>query len=366
MTGSDPFPTRPPMVPPTGPPTGEFVLGPTTGEAPSVMPRAGYAAPATTLLTGRTVIGIVLLFLAGVSAVLGITAGWTRAQLLDTSTWEATSTAVATDPVVQDAIAASIATQIVESAGVRAAIESTLPGPLGPLSGPLTQGATSLVQAAVVQVVRTDAFLTVWRTAVRATHDEFVAALEGDGRVTTIGSEGLYLDLGGVLTEVQQALVDRGATFLDRVDLSEVHVEILLVDAPGLESVRTAVSFLKVVVIVLPILAGVLALAGLVIARRRWLALIGGGAGVLFGVATVLVVEAFGRQAAVDRLVGGILGRGAADAVVSHVLESLRPLMLGAAVVGVVLAVVGGAVTIAQSRRRPSSGPPSPVPAPAI
>ncbi len=348
-------PTEPPSSPPLQPPTQALHLGPITGEAPSVMPRPGVALATGTMLTGRTVIGMILLFAAGLSLVLGVTAGWTRAQLLDTDTWTATSAAIATDPAVQNDVAAAIADQIVASADVEAAIRSALPGPLGALAGPLTDGASSLIERAVVQVVRTDAFVKVWDTAVRAAHDEFVADLEGHGRVSSIGPGGLYLDLGAVLGSVRTALDDTGITVLDSIDLSGVTVRILLVDAPGLEHVRSMVEVLKVAVIVLPVIALCCLVAGLLVARRRWFAMFGLGVGVLVGVATVLIVEFFGRRRAVDALVGGVLDRGGAEAVVDHVTASLRPLMVLWALIGVVIALVCGVVVIASERRRAGS-----------
>jgi hypothetical protein len=308
------------------------------------------------MLTGRTVIGMILLFLAGVSIVLGVSAGWTRSQLLDSSTWAATGSAIATDPAVQGDVAAAIADQIVASTDVEAAIRSALPGPLGSLAGPLTDGATSLIERAVLQVVRTDAFVKVWDGAVRAAHDEFVADLDGGGRATSIGPRGLYLDLGAVLTTVRSALDDSGITVLDSIDLSGVQVRILLVDAPGLEHVRTAVHALQVMVIVFPVIALCCLLAGLLIARRRWFASFGVGVGVLVGVATVLVVEYFGRRSAVDELVGGVLDRGGAEAVVDHITASLRPLMVIWALVGVAISILCGAVVIGMERRRTRTG----------
>jgi hypothetical protein len=346
------LPDSPPSEQPLQPPTRAMFLGPITGEAPSVMPRPGVTLPAGTMLTGRTVVGMVLLFVAGVSIVLGASAGWTRSQLLDSSTWTATSTAIAADPAVQNDVAAAITDQIMASADVEAAIRSALPGPLGSLAGPLTDGASALIERAVVQVVRTDAFVSVWSTAVSAAHEEFVADLDGRGRVTSIGPEGLYLDLGAVLGTVRQALDDSGITVLDSIDLSGVSVRILLVDAPGLDHVRTTVEVLGVAVIVLPVLALCCLVAGLLVARRRWFAMIGAGVGVLVGVTTVLVIEFFGRQRAVDELVGGVLDRGGATAVVDHVTASLRPLMLLWALVGVLIAVICGAIVIAAERRR--------------
>jgi len=320
------------------------------------MPRPGVTLPPGTMLTGRTVIGMILLFAAGVSMVLGVSAGWTRDQLLDTDTWTATTSAIATDPAVQSDVAAAIADQIVASADVEAAIQSALPGPLGSLAGPLTDGASALIERAVLQVVRTDAFAAVWDTAVRAAHDEFVADLDGDGKVTSIGPEGLYLDLGAVLGTVRSALDDSGITVLDSIDLSGISVRILLVDAPGLENVRDAVDVLKVAVIVLPVISLCCLAAGLLVARRRWFAMLGVGVGVLVGVATVLIIEFFGRKRAVDALVGGVLDRGGAEAVVDHVTASLRPVMLLWALVGVMISILCGAVVIAGERRRSPAG----------
>lgn len=359
MTFPSEPPIGPPTVPPEGPPTRAMHLGPITGEAPSVMPRSG--PPAATMLTGRTVVASILFFVCGLTAVLGVSAGWTRDQLLDSGTWTATTTAIATDPKVQDDVAAAIAEQIVASADVEAAIREALPGVLGPLAGPLADGATSVVQRAVVQVVRTEAFLTVWDAAVRVAHDEFVADLEGRGRVTSIGPQGLYLDLGAVLGTVRGALDENGITALDGVDLSGVSVRILLVDAPGLDHVRATVSALEVAVVVLPIVALLALIAAVVVARRRWLAFIGAGVGVLIGVATVLVVEFFGHRRAVDELIGGVLDRAGAEAVVDHVTASLRPLMVVCALVGIAIAVIGGLMVILAERRAAGRVDPSAV-----
>jgi len=314
------------------------------------MPRAGYAFPEHPLLTGRTVLAMILLFLAGVSMVAGVSAIWTRSQLLDTDTWTATSTAIATDPVVQADVARAIAEQIVASSDVEAAIAAALPGPLGPLAGPLTDGATTIIEQAVLQVVRTDAFVTIWEAAVRAAHTEFVADLEGNGRFTSIDSRGLSLDLRAVLETVRSALDDRGLTVLDSVDLSGVTVQVLLIDAPGLDNVRTAVAVLKTSSVLFIVFGAVSLIAGLVIARRRWIAILSGGVGVLVGVASVTLLASVGRGRAALELVGGVLDRAAADAVVEHVAGGLRPLMLVCVVVGILMVVIGGIGTVRSER----------------
>jgi len=345
------FPDSPPMQFPDGPPTEALHLGPATGEAPSVMPRSGFVLADHTLLSGRTVLAMIMLFLAGVSIVAGFSAIWTRNQLLDTETWTATSTAIATDPNVQADVAHAIAVQIVASSDVEAAISSVLPGPLGQLAGPLTDGATSIVEQAVLQVVRTDAFVTAWEAAVRAAHTEFIADLEGDGRFTSINERGLSLDLRAVLESVRTALDERGITVLDQLDLSGVTVSIVLIDAPGLEKVRSAVAVLKASSVVFLVLGALMLIAGLVIARRRSIAVLSGGVGMLLGVAAVVIVATVGRRRAAMELVGGVLNRASADAVVDHVTAGLRPLMLSCALLGVLAVVVGGVLAIRSERQ---------------
>jgi hypothetical protein len=348
------FPDSPPTQFPEGPPTEALHLGPATGEAPSVMPRSGFVLAEHPLLSGRTVMAMVLLFLAGVSVVAGFSAIWTRNQLLDTDTWTATSTAIATDPNVQADVAHAIAVEIVASSDVEAAISSALPGPLGQLAGPLTDGATSIVEQAVLQVVRTDAFVAVWEAAVRVTHAEFIADLEGEGRFTSIDERGLSLDLRAVLESVRTALDQRGITVLDQLDLSGVTVRVLLVDAPGLEKVRSAVGILKASSVAFLVIGAVLLIAGLCLARRRAIAVLSGGVGTLVGVAAVLIVATVGRTRAALQLMGGVLDRAAADAVVDHVTAGLRPLMLSCALLGVMAVVVGGMLTVRSERRNAS------------
>ncbi len=345
------FPDSPPMQFPDGPPTEALHLGPATGEAPSVMPRSGFVLAEHPLLSGRTVLAMIMMFLAGVSIVAGFSAIWTRNQLLDTETWTATSTAIATDPNVQADVAHAIAVQIIASSDVEAAISSVLPGPLGQLAGPLTDGATSIVEQAVLQVVRTDAFVTAWEAAVRVTHTEFIADLEGEGRFTSINERGLSLDLRAVLESVRTALDQRGITVLDQLDLSGVTVSILLIDAPGLENVRSAVAVLKASSVVFLVFGALMLIAGLVIARRRSIAVLSGGVGMLLGVAAVVIVATVGRRRAALELMGGVLNRSAADAVVDHVTAGLRPLMLSCALLGVLAVVVGGVLTIRSERR---------------
>lgn len=343
------FPSTPPLSPPTTPATGppmappRVVPSPPSRYASSTSKRSGSA---------RTVIGVIMVFLAGVSATFGVAAFWTQSELLDTNTWVATSTAIINDPQVQNDVATAIAVQVVESVGVEAFVQNALPAPLSGLSGSVTDAATTLITTATAAVVRTDAFVTVWDAAVRAAHEEFLHAVDGSSRFTELGPDGISLDVGASLDQVDQQLRQSGITVLDSVDLSAIDIKILLVDAPGLDRIRAWVDVLRVASIVFPAIAVLAAIAGMIFSRRRWIALIAGGVGALVGVVIVEVVALNGRSTAIDEIAGGVLGKGSARVVVDHVMSGLDDALIITSVIAVIIVTVGIAGTAVWPRRR--------------
>lgn len=296
-----------------------------------------------------------MLFLAGVSATFGVASFSTAQAILDEDTWVATSKAIVNNPQVQEDVARAIATQIVTVVGVDDIVGGVLPGPLSGFSGTVTDKVTDVIALAAVQVVKTDAFVSVWEAAVRATHDEFVHAVDGSNRFVSIDSQGLSLDLGSSLSEINNQLDQRGIHILDNVNLASIDVKLQLVDAPGLERIRTWVRVLRVGSIVFPAVAVVVAIGGLLIARRRWLAVISGAVGACVGAGIVAFIAASGRERAIEHIAGGVLGISSAGVIVDEVLSGLdRALLVSCAVAAVVL-VVAVIATILASRGRSAS-----------
>ncbi|MCX6506224.1 MAG: hypothetical protein NTU96_04010 [Actinobacteria bacterium] len=302
------------------------------------------------------IIGIVLLFLAGVSAIFGIASFWTARAILDEDTWVATSNAIVNNPEVQDDVARAIATQIVTVVGIDDLVGGVLPGPLSSFSGTVTERVTDLIAVATVQVVKTDAFVSVWESAVRATHDEFVRAVDGSGRFVSIDSQGLSLDLGSSLAEIDNQLNQRGIDILDSINLSSIDLKIPLVDAPGLEQIETWVQVLRIGSIVFPAVAVIAAMGGLIVARRRWFAVMAGAVGVFVGAGVIALIASTGRDHAIEEISGGVLGVSSAGVIVDEVLSGLdRALLIACALAAV--ALVGGLMAAIFSSRRRSNAP---------
>jgi hypothetical protein len=337
----------PPAAPPPLPPVGVAV----GVDGPPPPPPAPAVRPARRGGRGRTVVGVILLFVAGLSATGTVAAAWSRTQIRSQDTWESTSEALVKDPVVQQAVADQLAATVIDVTGADDVIRGLLPGPLGGLAGPVTGKATELVGSAALQLVRTDAFVSAWKAAVRNSHEELLAALAGKGRFTEVTSTGIELDLGSTLEQFRLLLDDKGLTFLDGVDLSGIDVSYLLIDAPGIQRLSELLDVLDGLVVVLPIIGAVTAAVGLVVARRRSWALAAGGVGVLAGVGLVWLAAQVGRDRAADEFTGGILGPVAVDAVADHVVASLGSMLLVVALVGLSVAVVGTAAALVSQRR---------------
>jgi hypothetical protein len=307
--------------------------------------------PARRRAGARTAVGVVLLFVTGLSVVGAVAASWTRTQIRDEDTWAATAQVLADDPAVQQSVADTLAEQVMAVSGAEDLIQGVLPGPLGALADPLTGQATELVGSVALQLVQTDAFQRAWEAAVRASHQELLAALDGDGRYTTISPDGIELDLGSTLGELRQMLSDRGLTFLDGIDLSQIDVQFLLVDAPDIERLRDVLDVLDVLAVVLPIVAVATGVVGLLVARRRSWAVVAAGIGMLVGVGAVWLLTRWGQGRATDELSGGGLGPAAIDAAVEHVEQSLGAVVAGLAVAGVVVLVLGAGAAALTARR---------------
>ncbi|MCX6510586.1 MAG: hypothetical protein NT081_07220 [Actinobacteria bacterium] len=295
-------------------------------------------------------IGAVLLFLAGLSATFGVASFWTERAILDQDTWVATSKAIVNNPAVQQDVASALATQIVDFVGVDDLVAGVLPGPLSGFSGTVTDKVTELVALATVQVVQTDAFISVWESAVRATHDEFVHAVDGNDRFVSINSQGLSLDLGTSLAEIRKQLDSNGIHVFDKVNFQGISLQLPLVDAPGLERLQTWVHALRVGAIAFPAFAVIGAIAGLLLARRRVFAVIAGAIGALLGAGIVALLASSGRDQAIDHIAGGVLGVASATVIVDQVLSGLDEALLLTSALAVVVLVVGLVAAILTSR----------------
>ena len=244
---------------------------------------------------GRWTASVVLLFLAALLGMLATVAGYVRGEVLDTNRYVATVAPLAADPAVKAAIANRITTEVVTQLDVPALTDQLInaleqqgaPKILGSLATPIENGVTTFIGKEVQAVVDSKQFEQLWTDANRAAHQGLDAVLTGhDGKLVTVKGTQVSLNLGALVADVKQRLVDRG--FGLAANIPAISVSYPLFESDQIPRIQGYVKLLDTAAWVLPV-AGVLLLVGGVLAapNRRRALLIGAS---MLGVVMLLLL----------------------------------------------------------------------------
>ncbi len=247
--------------------------------------------------SGRWVGSVALLVVAALLFSASVVAVFVRTQLLDTDRYVETVAPLARNPVVQDAIADRLTDEVMtklDVAGLTEQLATALqdrgaPEIINQLVGPMVSGIRNFVRTEIHNVVTTDRFAQVWDSANRIAHDELDAVLTtGQGQLLTAEGTEISLNVGELLTIVKQRLVDAGFGLAARVPDTSITVPLFHVEQ--LPRIRTAVSILNTLYWLLPLLALLLLLAGVLVAPNRRRGLLVGS--IAFAIALLLLLGA--------------------------------------------------------------------------
>lgn len=325
------------------------VAGGTTEELPVVDP---IAATKRSRGWGWTLLAVVLIVVGAILAPVAVVASWAKVQLTDTDAFVATYAPLAHDPGVQAYVTDEAVKVIQDSVDIPALTSQVVDGitelgtgpaatkALDALKAPLAQGIVSLIHTTVGNFVSSDAFAQVWQEALRASHTQLVATMQGDPKAAiSVGSDGsVGVQLGPIIDRVKQLLVDRGITFASQIPTVDRTITIA-----QNSSIPTLQIFYGVAVAAgawLPWVAiGLLAL-GVIVARRRALALI--GAAVALGVAMVVVVAGIGIGGLifVGSVSPALIPAGVAETIFGTVTTPMQDTGVAVLVLAVVVAIV--------------------------
>lgn len=234
---------------------------------------------------GRTAAAVVLVVIGLLLVPVAVISAWARLELVDTERFVATFAPLAEDPAVQAYIADQVTAAIEEQVDIPGLTADVFDGlrqldlppraeqALGLLEAPATQGLQSLVSGVVDRVVESDAFADIWATALRATHRQFVAAMQGDpDAALAVGDEGtISVQLGPIIEAVKDRLEEQGVGFASAIPVIDRSIVVAQNDAFVL--VQTVYALAVAVGTWLPWLTLTLLVAGVLIAKRRTTAL---------------------------------------------------------------------------------------------
>lgn len=302
---------------------------------------------------GWTLLAVVLIVIGAILAPVAVVASWAKVQLTDTDAFVATYAPLANDPGVQAYVTDETVKVIQQHVDIPQLTSQVIDGITGlgtgpvatkaldALKAPLSQGIVSLIQTAVGRFVASDAFAQVWQDALRVSHNQLVATMQGNPQAAVaIGKDGsVGVQLGPIIDRVKQVLVDQGITFASRIPTIDKTITVA-----QNSSIPTLQVFYNLAVVAgawLPwVSIGLLAL-GVIVARRRALALIGAASALAIAMIVVVSGIAIGQIVFIASASPGLVPAGVATTLYTTVSTAMKDTGIAVLVLAIVVALVG-------------------------
>ena len=314
----------------------------------------------------RTVVATLLIVLACVLAPLSAVAVWTRNQVTNTDRYVATVTPLASDPAIQNAITDQITTQVFNYIDIQGLTNQTidvlgergltpaLADQLRALAVPIASGIQSFTRSQVAKVLQSDAFTDAWVQANRAAHQELVKALTGEGGgAVTVENDTVSINMAAFIQTVKQRLVDAGFSVAARIP--DVNATFVLFQSKDVTRVRTGFNLLNTLGVWLPVVAIVLLVLGVYVAKDHRRALVGAAVGVAVSMVVLALALTIFRSVYLNAVPASVLPHDAAavlyDTIVRFLRLGLRTVLVLALVVAAGAFLTGQSVTAVRTRQ---------------
>lgn len=294
----------------------------------------------------RVVVSVVLITLGAIAAPLSVVGSWVNTSLTSTDTFVATYGPLSQNPEVQSFVSGQIVDAIGEHVDATTMTNDVIDGIIdlgtGPvatraleaLKGPAAAGIRSLVTSTVESFVASDAFSAVWSESLRISHAELISVLSGSGQgALTVEGSDVGIQLGPIVERVKQALIDQGLGFASLIP--SVDRMIVLAHSDVMPTLQLAYRLATVGGFWLPFLCLGLLVAGVLVARRRLVGLLGASLAVAGVMAVTLAAFAIGDAVFLQAVSPGIPG-----GVASLLFASVATTMQQTAVAVLVLALI--------------------------
>ncbi len=296
----------------------------------------------------RTFWSVVLITVACLLAPISVVAVWANGEVSNTDRYVATVAPLASDPAIQQAVSARVSTAILQRLDVPALTQQAVSAitdnrnldprktaALTALAGAVNGGVEGLIKDKVTQVVQSPQFATLWTQANTKAHEQINAALSGeDSGAVQIQNDEIVLDLGDVVAAVKTKLVDDGLTVAEKIPT--VDTQIVLFQSNSISRVQTAYSALDKIGTWLPIVAALLALIGVFVAKDSRKGLLGFGIGLTLSMAASGLAFGFFRMELLNNL-PPTASASATTALVDQVSYFMRQALWAGAAAGLVL-----------------------------
>ena len=227
----------------------------------------------------RPIVAGLLVTIVALLAPISVLATWANGQIQETDRYIETVGPLASNPDIQDAIAARIEQIVFSYLDIEAATDELvsainqqgLPAPaaatLIAAAGPLASAIENFVSDKIHDLVRSDSFETAWVEANREAHSQLVAALTGKGDAIVINDGEVTVGLATIIEAVKGQLSEAGFGIADRIP--EVNPTFTILQSDDLSTLQNLLGFLDDLSTWLPIIGLALLALAVYVARDR-------------------------------------------------------------------------------------------------
>ncbi|MET1044837.1 MAG: hypothetical protein ABWX59_12060 [Microbacteriaceae bacterium] len=327
----------------------------------------GERGPTTERHRWRSFGSAVLLTLSCVLAPISVVAVWAGTEVSDTDRYVETVSPLINEPSVQADLSEAVTQVIFTHVDLKAITDEAftavsnlgLPpraeAALQALQQPMISGIEEFVHSRVQRVISSPQFATVWDRANQIAHENLLKLLEGnEGGAISAQGDTISVNLGPIIAQVKERLIAEGFGLAQNIP--EVDVSYELVQSDVVTQAQSAYRVLNALSIWLPILTGILFVAGVLTARHRSRAVMAGALGIVGAMLALGIALAVARIAYLQALPGLVLSTDSAGMVYDTLIRFLRNSLRVTAVIALVVAILAFFAGSSPSARRARAG----------
>lgn len=317
-----------------------------------VSPAAAPAAHGKRTAWGWTLLSTVLIVIGALLAPVAIVGSWVNLTLTDTDRFVATYAPLADDPNVQRFITTEVVSAVNEQVDIPTLTSDVIDGiialgtgrvatlALESLKGPAAQGIQSLIESKVGDFVASDAFSDVFEQALRLSHTQMVSVMQGnpDGVIQLSDRGEIGIQLAPIIAEIKTVLIAQGLTFASQIP--EVDRTIVIAQSDLIPTIQLAYTAATVGGFWLPLVALAFLIAGVLVAKRRSVALIWASVALALSMGLTLAGVGTGHVLFIANVSPGILPTSVANVLFDSVAGSIQDSTVALLVLAVVVAIV--------------------------
>jgi hypothetical protein len=290
----------------------------------------------------RSLVAVILIVLGSVLApIAGITV-FIRNQVLNTDRYVSNIAPLSKNPAIAAVMATEVTNGLFAHLNVENEIKSVLPPKAAFVASPLTNALKSQTYNITNKVILSDRFNTIWLAMNRAVHKNLVGVLTGTGggAVTADKNGKVTLDLQTLTVNVVHQLDGRGITIFDKLPISKLNLQIVLLQSAGLVKAQQVTKALNHLALFLPALSFLCFAGAIAVSPRRRRAVMWDGLGLAASMAVLAIILGLARSYLISASAGHQLTPEAATALFDTLLRYVKDGLRIAFAVGLLVALV--------------------------